>query len=69
MELRGLFFLQFYIVSRTLTVGGFTYFQGRTPDKMASFTMVRKKTPFQKHRDEEDAKKKVIFVASFLVIT
>jgi len=33
--------------------------QGRTPDKMASFSVIRKKTPFQKHREEEDAKKKV----------
>jgi len=31
---------------------------GRTPDKMASFSVIRKKTPFQKHREEEDAKKK-----------
>lgn len=36
-------------------------FQGRTPDKMTSFSVVRKKTPFQKHRDEEDAKRKVKF--------
>lgn len=33
--------------------------QVRAPDKMASFSVVRKKTPFQKHREEEDAKKKV----------
>ena len=33
--------------------------QGKTPDKMASFSVVRKKTPFQKHREEEDAKKRV----------
>ncbi|XP_024362531.1 protein RRC1 isoform X2 [Physcomitrium patens] len=31
---------------------------GKTPDKMAAFSVVRKKTPFQKHREEEDAKKK-----------
>ncbi|KAG0584627.1 hypothetical protein KC19_3G223800 [Ceratodon purpureus] len=31
---------------------------GRTPDKMAAFSVVRKKTPFQKHREEEDAKKR-----------
>jgi len=35
--------------------------QGRTPDKMAAFSVVKKKTPFQKHRDEEEAKKKVRF--------
>jgi hypothetical protein len=40
-------------------VGVFNFFQGKTPDKMASFSVVRKKTPFQKHREEEDAKKRV----------
>lgn len=27
--------------------------------KMSSFSITRKKTPFQKHREEEEAKKKV----------
>lgn len=27
---------------------------------MTSFSVVRKKTPFQKHREEEEAKKKVL---------
>jgi hypothetical protein len=40
-------------------VGVFNFFQGKTPDKMASFSVVRKKTPFQKHMEEEDAKKRV----------
>jgi hypothetical protein len=30
-----------------------------TSEKMTSFSMIRKKTPFQKHREEEEAKKKV----------
>jgi hypothetical protein len=30
-----------------------------TMEKMTSFSMIRKKTPFQKHREEEEAKKKV----------
>lgn len=37
----------------------FSTLQGRTPDKMAAFSVIRKKTPFQKHREEEDAKKRV----------
>lgn len=28
-------------------------------EKMQSFSVTRKKTPFQKHREEEEAKKKV----------
>lgn len=28
-------------------------------EKMSSFSITRKKTPFQKHREEEEAKKKV----------
>ncbi|KAH9292399.1 hypothetical protein KI387_042416, partial [Taxus chinensis] len=28
-------------------------------EKMNSFSVIRKKTPFQKHREEEEAKKKV----------
>nr|XP_024363567.1 protein RRC1-like isoform X3 [Physcomitrium patens] len=31
---------------------------GKAADKMAAFSVVRKKTPFQKHREEEDAKKR-----------
>lgn len=30
-------------------------------EKMSSFSITRKKTPFQKHREEEEAKKKVNF--------
>lgn len=30
--------------------------------KMSSFSITRKKTPFQKHREEEEAKKKVSIV-------
>jgi hypothetical protein len=33
--------------------------QTGTMEKMTSFSMIRKKTPFQKHREEEEAKKKV----------
>jgi hypothetical protein len=33
--------------------------QTGTSEKMTSFSMIRKKTPFQKHREEEEAKKKV----------
>ncbi len=33
--------------------------QSGTTEKMTSFSMIRKKTPFQKHREEEEAKKKV----------
>jgi hypothetical protein len=33
--------------------------QTGTLEKMTSFSMIRKKTPFQKHREEEEAKKKV----------
>lgn len=29
--------------------------------KMNSFSVTRKKTPFQKHREEEEAKKKVLY--------
>jgi hypothetical protein len=29
---------------------------------MSSFSITRKKTPFQKHREEEEAKKKVCIV-------
>lgn len=44
-----------------VTNGGHYVFalQGKAADKMAAFSVVRKKTPFQKHREEEDAKKRV----------
>lgn len=31
---------------------------------MSSFSITRKKTPFQKHREEEEAKKKVLQLIS-----
>lgn len=34
-------------------------FRGVEDVKMSSFSITRKKTPFQKHREEEEAKKKV----------
>jgi hypothetical protein len=36
--------------------------------KMSSFSITRKKTPFQKHREEEEARKKVCDVCVFAVI-
>jgi hypothetical protein len=33
---------------------------------MTSFQMLRKKTPFQKHREEEEARKKVSWVGSLV---
>ena len=38
-------------------LGAFGFLEGDV--KMSSFSITRKKTPFQKHREEEEAKKKV----------
>ena len=38
-------------------LGAFCFLEGDV--KMSSFSITRKKTPFQKHREEEEAKKKV----------
>ena len=38
-----------------------SYVQPSMNEKVASFSVVRKKTPFQKHREEEEAKKKVFY--------
>lgn len=54
--------ISFSLLYSTIDANGghqLSIFQGKTPDKMAAFSVVRKKTPFQKHREEEDAKKKV----------
>lgn len=39
--------------------------RNKSCEKMQSFSVTRKKTPFQKHREEEEAKKKVGTVLYF----